>query len=1066
MDQPVLARKATAAEQKGGTAKSRGFGAIPDKPGYSKVYMEYGPDGAGYYYTPLNKQSPIVEQRWHHEMALEQALRDGKPVPPEVLADYPDLAKKYGLPHETTQEANAVREVQSGQGLQNEGELAQGQKTGQEANAVFPQEEGQVTAPAQENRTVGDPQKYAASNAASDDLRASAELDPLQPSLQSAVTREQAAATYDGQAVLSHARQIVEGNRAGVRPPVPTQEEVLHMDMAAAEAGQRMNQAKQALADAIDSGADTTEARRLYDMAREDVDTLTLASKAQGTEQSRAFSARNSAYFEDLTPAGVYRDFTVAKGAKLTDAEAKAAEEMGRRLQKAESDIELAKARAETARAQERIRELEQQARVAGRRGGRASGPRTAEQITAQRQAAVERIKARFADAAANRPMADPFGVQTAGMGAKLLADIAPDVMEVVRLYAEEGIVKLSEVVARVRHHVGEDVLSEGDVQRIIAGDYEHPPVTRSEAAKQVAQWRKELSASKQEANKAYLEAKRAEAAEAAALKKDAAQAEARARDAKRAGTKAAFEQGMDEAKLAEQMATGREGAEAKRLRQEALDKAKAETKARKDEYEQLFGQQSRLEKSIAEYDAKIKSGEFPERAPKPAIPDDLQKLYVRKEALKVEAEAMRNKIRSAEEAKSTPLIKKIGKEVFNVPRSFVATLDMSTGLNQGMFAAVTHPGVWGKSVLEGVKSIKNEADYYRVLGEVRKSKDYDNAIAGGLKIGATSPNLDPGGDMMLSKLISGAWEVETPVGKVGLNPLAASERAYVATLEKLRMDLFSNMVKQMEKPGLFGAGGKRTLTLQDYKDIAEYVNTATGAGTGKIAESMKSFNNNLPLMFSPGYMVSRWKLASGTPIWNTIKRNPRLASMIVKDYAVFAGTAGGLLAGLKASGANVEMDVHSSNFGKVMVGDQWVDPFSGILAPYRVIAQITQGGTTQGGNTVKPWDPGTAFRYLEYKSSPAVRTAFNVGKGMTGQESFGKSYDPRTAEGIRNTLAGLSPIAAQNVYEIWTDKSLNEAQKTAMTIGAVMGLSANTPLESKETGSGRSSSRSSGRSH
>ena len=42
-------------------------------------------------------------RRWH----VEQALKEGKPVPPEVLKDYPDLAEKYG---EAVREAHERRE--------------------------------------------------------------------------------------------------------------------------------------------------------------------------------------------------------------------------------------------------------------------------------------------------------------------------------------------------------------------------------------------------------------------------------------------------------------------------------------------------------------------------------------------------------------------------------------------------------------------------------------------------------------------------------------------------------------------------------------------------------------------------------------------------------------------------------------------------------------------------------------------------------------------------------------------------------------------------------------------
>jgi len=35
---------------------------------------------------------------YYHKIKIEQALSEGKPVPPEVLADYPDLAAKYTKP--------------------------------------------------------------------------------------------------------------------------------------------------------------------------------------------------------------------------------------------------------------------------------------------------------------------------------------------------------------------------------------------------------------------------------------------------------------------------------------------------------------------------------------------------------------------------------------------------------------------------------------------------------------------------------------------------------------------------------------------------------------------------------------------------------------------------------------------------------------------------------------------------------------------------------------------------------------------------------------------------------
>jgi GNAT superfamily N-acetyltransferase len=146
----LFIRKSTKAER-GATAKSRAFAAIPEKEGYEKVYKPYGEEGEGFYYVkkaeqpwqmgytelrdklsniytkedlssvrgllaelfPEQLQSdhdawgirravergdeiprvPMTELSQKHKKLIRQALADGKTIPPEVLAEYPDLAK-------------------------------------------------------------------------------------------------------------------------------------------------------------------------------------------------------------------------------------------------------------------------------------------------------------------------------------------------------------------------------------------------------------------------------------------------------------------------------------------------------------------------------------------------------------------------------------------------------------------------------------------------------------------------------------------------------------------------------------------------------------------------------------------------------------------------------------------------------------------------------------------------------------------------------------------------------------------------------------------------------------
>jgi hypothetical protein len=55
-----------------------------------------------------------------HKLDVEDALRAGKPVPQEVLADYPDLAAKYPKSASTAQTAEGIEE-----GVQEAGKVNQ-----------------------------------------------------------------------------------------------------------------------------------------------------------------------------------------------------------------------------------------------------------------------------------------------------------------------------------------------------------------------------------------------------------------------------------------------------------------------------------------------------------------------------------------------------------------------------------------------------------------------------------------------------------------------------------------------------------------------------------------------------------------------------------------------------------------------------------------------------------------------------------------------------------------------------------------------------------------------------
>lgn len=786
------------------------------------------------------------------------------------------------------------------------------------------------------------PEKFAASNAASNDLRAKAELGELPKTPTVRATAEEVATGFDEGATLSRARQVVQDVQKGKKAPVLSETEVKHMGMLEASVGKRLNAVKSELADAYANGKETFALEEKLKAAREDADAATLASKFVGTEQSRAFSARNQAYTEELTPAGQYREQTIAKKAPLTPEEATQAETLGKKLQEAQAELESYKKNAQEELAQTKIAEHRARTKRVG--GG------DVEAIRTRRADAVSRLKAKV-ETHQKEALGRANSIEgVASSVARTLSDIAPDVMEIVKTYAEEGVVKLADVVSKVRKDLDEAGIptEDGDIERIIGGAYDRPKPTVSEARQQLNDLRKEARAS-------------------------------------------------------------------------------------------APAQSVRIKKSIRELEKRIASGEFPKAKPKPVVPKELQEIHIKLESLKVEAAAKRADLEAqARNAEMSPAHKALT-EALNVPRSLVASTDLSAPLNQGAFAMYSHPVTSIRAMGKMIKAMKSEADYFRVLGEVRANPNYTKAVAGKLQIATdVGDPLDPGGELFLSKLLGAPLEVNAGrLGTIGLNPVASSERAYGAYLNKLRMDLFSSMVDKAERN--WGPFKGKQLTLKDYKDIADWVNVSTGAGTGQIAQSLKTLNRHLPIQFAPSYMVSRWQLAVGAPALKAaITKNPKIAAMIVADYTRFVGAVGGILYAAKQSGADVEMDPQSSKFGKIQLpGGTLIDPFGGILAPLRVSAQAGLGVKNQETGGIAPADPIKTFSYYGGgKLSPIPRAGVNAIR----KQAFGKSYDIQTEEGRANLAKSFLPISVQDQLDNETDKNLAPESKAALTILRLLG--------------------------
>jgi hypothetical protein len=758
----------------------------------------------------------------------------------------------------------------------------------------------------------------ASSNDASNALRHEIGLGPVEET--PARTRALPSAPYEQ--TLKKARSIVDKVSRRLKIATPSEAEVLQFRDAEIHYKNEYNRLTQEINDNLDAGKDVTDLTEYRDEVRKNIDHLTQANKYMGTEQSRAFSARNRAKFEDYTPAGLYSDWQASAGRKLTPEEAKLADTIGKEASDYESKIiqkqkEVLKEQAEDLLPKKRNQ--------------------TIEEIQKRRGTSLENISKKWTEGGNNVIMNDPFLVQSAAELAKRLGKIAPDVLELIRTFVDEGATRLEDVVGKVRETLAKKniLLSDDDIHRIIAGEYEKKKVTLSDTAETMKDIRKEAST-----------------------------------------TKAV--------------------------------------------------QESRLIKKINKLQESIETGKFTSR-PRTEAAKELESLQIKYLSKKAQADEIRAGLNSERQLKDMAGFAKGWKTFTDLSRTLKASFDLSAMLNQGAFLLPGRPIRSAGAFVDMIKALRSPEAARDLMSKIKLNPYYDKAVAAGL-------DLKMGSEFFTSKLLD------------NLPGFSHSERAYNAYLHKLRMDVFADIVKSQERPWFKRFGMDKELTLEELRQTAEYVNTVTGIGTGKFAGALKNLNEKSGIFFAPGYKVSRYKTAFGSPLWNSIiKGNPKLALQIFKDYTATAATIYGTLAIAKSFGYEVELDPRSSSFGKIRQGDVEVDPFGGLLKPLRTVIQIAMGRKSSIG-AVSKYPAGVYGTELESMLSPALGAIIKpTVSTISGTEFYNDSYDLKTAEGWKNFALDWLPMNIKSQKEISDSKTrLTPEQQALLRIGAVFGANVN----------------------
>jgi hypothetical protein len=345
--------------------------------------------------------------------------------------------------------------------------------------------------------------------------------------------------------------------------------------------------------------------------------------------------------------------------------------------------------------------------------------------------------------------------------------------------------------------------------------------------------------------------------------------------------------------------------------------------------------------------------------------------------------------------------------------KAIKASYDNSAVLRTAIKLAPRHPRAYGRNIVLSTKSFLTEWKAFRdwwgdtavdVTDAMKADPHYKLARKSGLALTGE-------GTGMHEEWFSSANFIKR-VPFIG-RPISASDRAYSTFLSKLRMDLFSERADIGKKLGIDDP--------EWYKAEAERINTFSGRGDVKALRPAIGVMNKV--MFSPRFVMSNFQALN--PAWylRLARSNPMAAREALKDMSAFVASGMSLLVLAKMTGADVNLDWRSPDFGKARWGKLRMDPWGGMQQTARFIAAIGVGVADQAGaeipnrtkltgerEIVKPIDTATTF--LKSKVSPPIDIALRIAGAKTGPAPEDK------AEMAMDMFAPMVITDAMDIYK------------------------------------------------
>lgn len=742
------------------------------------------------------------------------------------------------------------------------------------------------------------------------------------------------------------------------------------------------------------------------------VERLVKATDKIGSLQSEAFRTRRGIVPVDDSLSGFFiQDIEANNDAPLTDKQKETTKKEFNDISEAQKvyDEKVAALEAENTR-------LKAEAEVKKTTTKKTTTKRTHEDFVKERRDILDKIKEKWKGAGGDVLSSDiPFRKQ--------LSAIAPDVTRLVKNLIEEGVTKLSDVVAHVHDALKDSIegISKEDIHNIIAGDYNEKKITKKDAAIKMENLRIEA----QLINK--------------------------------------LEKILNGEKPTTEKQTIKRNQEIEDLRKKIEEATKEQLESNKFHGEkieegakQLESLRKKNEKETAAIKEKITKNDFSVEEKKTPILED-KNLKEKYPKLFKEAQNSRDELIKAKRERAIRLLKQayankkptekaieVFSKTLNIPRTLMASMDFSAPLRQAVVATAAHPILASKALEFMLKASISEKEYNRWLDDVHNSERWKIAEKTNLAI------TDPSSLHVKEKeeAFQGAQYPEMiPIIGEGVK---ASERAYIGYLNHLRWNLFNMYADRFEEQGKTYDNNKKL-----YEGLSSFINSATGRGNMKGLEAAAPILNWF--LFASRLIASRLNMLGLTDVPNLAVRAatlgkyglaygfysklpPELRIEAAKDMLKFIAIGMATLLITKgisnATGGNIEIetDPRSSDFGKIKSGNTRWDIWGGFQPYARVLTQ-TITGERKATTTGKIYQlNGKGFMgetrmsplatFAREKLAPVPSTVINL---VTGRDAVGQSV---TIEG--QLVQDVTPLIISDVYQAMKDQGV----KALFTVG------------------------------